>query len=463
MQKRKQPQQPQEDGDGGADQEHDKACLARLGWTSHHVLGRGTTATVYCCTDHSGAPAAVKVLRQQHLSVTDSQGELAVLRALRGLGLRGVAQLVSDPVCVDERLICATEYCRTTLQSLAGCCCPLAALNGISQQLLRAVAELHGAGLVHGDIKPSNVLWSAARAELKLGDFGLTFGTVTCLDVDRCTSRAPTGALHPVSSSGYRAPEAEVWNSMNIEARRQAVRHNQKPCGTATDAWSCGVLLCELFSGDRFWPFSLASVMYPPETCDHVMVTAMTSLSALSTDALAEAHSRWRRQIARARELLEHRCQVGSEPVDEEAHNRSFAELVLSLLRFQADIPRRLPTPHQPALTSAVVPVALVVAKSRAPGAIEAEIATTQDDCLDWVTRKAMPTRRLDCARALSIISSVASARSSLAGGGAVVSIATAQQQQEFWTWQMSLLPSRFLLLHGLLVGDEVCIKSQHY
>lgn len=236
MQKRQ--RQPQEN-----DHEQDKACLGRLGWTPHHLLGRGTTAAVFFCTDRGGVPTAVKVLRQQHRSGADSQHqeELTVLRALRGFGLRGVAHLVSDPVWVDSRLVFALEYCRGSLQTLVGSCCPLAALDGITQQLLRAVAELHRVGLVHGDIKPSNVLWSATRAELKLGDFGLTFETAATHDAATSSRRAPTGALHPVSSSGYRAPEAEVWHSMSIDERRQAVRQNRKPCGPAADAWSCGV------------------------------------------------------------------------------------------------------------------------------------------------------------------------------------------------------------------------------
>jgi serine/threonine protein kinase len=367
------------------------------------------------------------------------------------------------------------------LQLLIGSCCPLAALHGISQQLMRAVAELHGVGLVHGDIKPSNVLWSATRAEVKLGDFGLTFGTVTHIDANASSSSncEVTGALHPVSSSGYRAPEAEVWNSMSVDERRRAVGLNQKPCGPATDAWSCGVVLCELFSGERLWPSSLASVVYSPELCDRAAAATTPSLAALSAQSTAEAHSRWRRQVERARELLNRRGENGKSlaaeakclhfgtsrvlgddlELDEEHRSRSFTQLVLAMLRFHTVPPLMSTSSDGLPATQLCDPTA-----SATCGAAQDLVASTQDDCLR-VAPKGVPALRLGCARALTAAGFFAAACEGVEpkGGGGVLSTTTEQQQQHLWAWPVSLLPSRFLLVHGLLAGNEVCMFTSRF
>ena len=230
------------------------------------------------------------------------------------------------------------------------------------------------------------------------------------------------------------------------------------------------VVLCELFTGERFWPTALASVAHLPEACDRLAVATVASLSTLSADAAAEAHSRWRRQFARARELLDQRCGKGRhvafdetllhfgvtrgpdcDPVGEEARSRSFVELILLLLRFHTE--------------TETVSALQQTASSEAPrkaarGPTDAAVISTQNDWSGRVTRADAPTPRLDCARALAMTRCVASARAGLEGGGGVISITTEQQQQQLWAWQVSLLPSRFLLVHGLLVGLEVCHHS---
>ena len=237
----------------------DRATLSQMGWEVRAVLGHGATATVYRARRRSGSgvgdgEAAVKVLRDKQLG----GAELALLQRLRHLSLRAVAQLVAEPTTSpDGRLLIAVESCRTSLLALLPGRCPLPALHGLARRLLAGVAELHRVGLVHGDIKPGNILWSAEQADIKLCDLGLSFwdsegaagaGTEAGTGAGAGAGTEGRGAMNPVSSGGYRAPEAEVWTVMSLDDRRELVLGGCKPCGPATDAWSCGIVLLELFS-----------------------------------------------------------------------------------------------------------------------------------------------------------------------------------------------------------------------
>jgi serine/threonine protein kinase len=44
----------------------------------------------------------------------------------------------------------------------------------VAQQLLEAMDAIHRSGWAHGDIKPSNVMWSSETSRIKIVDFGLS-------------------------------------------------------------------------------------------------------------------------------------------------------------------------------------------------------------------------------------------------------------------------------------------------
>ncbi len=87
----------------------------------------------------------------------------------------------------------------------------------VAQQLLDALGAAHDSGVVHRDVKPSNVMLGA-RGRVKLTDFGIA----QAADDPRLTT---TGSL--VGSPGYMAPE----------------RLEGQPATPASDLWALGATL----------------------------------------------------------------------------------------------------------------------------------------------------------------------------------------------------------------------------
>jgi tRNA A-37 threonylcarbamoyl transferase component Bud32 len=205
--------------DGGAD-------LGR--WRLLRELGRGASGAVYVARDEElDRELALKILhphtreRERELVRARAWLEARLAAAIRHPGVVAIYDLD------EERQLLAMELCAggaLAARLRAGPLLPTAALVR-AHELLATLAAVHARGIVHGDVKPANLLFRDAGddAELVLGDFGLAqLGG----DDAGAAGRAARGTL------AYMAPEQ----------RRGAL-------SPAVDVYAAGVITVELLSG----------------------------------------------------------------------------------------------------------------------------------------------------------------------------------------------------------------------
>lgn len=169
-------------------------------WTAGPLLGQGSIGRVFLAHDGTGRAAALRVVhaslaRDQEFRTRLARQTLA-MGAVRG---RRVATLVdADPHGAVPWL--ATEYVpgptlTTRVRDLDG---PLGTreLRALANALAGALNDIHRAGLVHGALRPSNVLLAADGPRV------VDLGTAWC--AERAGYRG--GPDH----TAYTAPEARI-------------------------------------------------------------------------------------------------------------------------------------------------------------------------------------------------------------------------------------------------------------
>jgi len=204
-------------------------------------VGAGSFAVTYEATDLAlGRKVAVKVLRDQYAG--DPRLVARFEREARA------AAAIINPYVVsvfDYGHESGTEFLVMelvdggTLKDLIqdGKPPPAERAIDLTRQILRGLAAIHAAGIVHRDVKPRNVLLTS-RGSAKLSDFGIARGN---------RDRGLTEKGMALGTAAYMAPE-------------QAYGEDPTP---ATDIYAVGVVLFELLTGDV--PFSgdnAVNVMY---------------------------------------------------------------------------------------------------------------------------------------------------------------------------------------------------------
>jgi serine/threonine protein kinase len=141
------------------------------------LLGRGGMGAVYLAQrDGRGEAVALKVMLPRMVVDEAAQEiflrEIEVTRALRHPNIVAILDFGRHA----GRFYCALEYCAggsaEALRRAQGGRLPLPTVVRLAAQALEGLASAHGAGFVHRDLKPDNVLF-AGDGTAKLADFGL--------------------------------------------------------------------------------------------------------------------------------------------------------------------------------------------------------------------------------------------------------------------------------------------------
>lgn len=256
------------------------------GWQLEEVLGRGGMGVVYRARDTQGRAVALKTLarsadaharerfRREGVAQARVDGHPNVVR------VHAAGEHLGQPYLVQEEVSGGSLGERLSQGPLR----PAEACELVAA-LARGVAHLHAQGILHRDIKPTNVLFDGARGTPKLCDFGLA----QLADAESLTRTGQT-----LGTVAYMAPE-QVDAAKHADAR--------------TDVYGLGALLFACVAGrpPRVSEGSAVNVLYellsrPAPRLRSVKPDAPAGLDELCARALA---SEPRERFASALELAE--------------------------------------------------------------------------------------------------------------------------------------------------------------
>ena len=191
-------------------------------------LGAGAFATVWKAYDPElDTDVAVKVLADNWASNADVRERfLAEARLLRRISSPRVVR-VHDVGVQDDRPYFVMDYVRGgTLAERIGHCLPTEALQ-LAAEAGYAVHVLHGAGVIHRDVKPSNLLLDSDR----------TPPAVLVADLGSAKQLADASGLTVTTGTpAYMAPE-QAFQTGGFDAR--------------ADVYALGVVTFELLTGQK--------------------------------------------------------------------------------------------------------------------------------------------------------------------------------------------------------------------
>jgi calcium-dependent protein kinase len=244
-------------------------------------LGKGAYSEVFFANQKvSGMQRCVKVTRKKNLDIKDGEAIFEEVRILRDIDhphIMKVYEYYQDQssIYIISEYLAGGELFDRIIESK--CFNEKTAANYM-QQILSAVAYLHGHNVIHRDLKPENIVFEStdAKSNLKIIDFG----TSKKVKINERLN-AKLGTAY------YIAPEV-LKNNYDLKC----------------DVWSCGVILYVFLCGyppfnaktddDIFKKILKGSFTFPEEEWQKVskearnLITSMLTYDPLARPSAAE-------------------------------------------------------------------------------------------------------------------------------------------------------------------------------
>ena len=188
-------------------------------------LGSGAMGRVYLGSDRSGTLAAVKVVRPDLADDPTFRRRFArEVRVVSEVGSPRIAVAVAADVDAEQPWLATAYAAGASLQDAVDVhgALPVGAARTLVAGIAEGLAVLHAAGIVHRDVKPSNVLLAADGPKI------IDFGIARALDGTHLTA---TGAH--LGSAAFMSPEQALG----------------RPAGPPADIFALGALISFALTG----------------------------------------------------------------------------------------------------------------------------------------------------------------------------------------------------------------------
>jgi CheY-like chemotaxis protein len=212
------------------------AGAAPPGYTILSTLGRGGTATAYLARHHERAGQCVlKIISKAGMADPEVAGRFALEGAvLSRINHPNVVRVYEQGEIGGHAWLAMELVDGGTLKQMLGQPWERYEALRLMLKLGRALQAVHGAGVIHRDLKPDNILLRADSLEPVLLDFGAAFDLRSTLQL--------TQAGNVLGTPSYMAPEVIAG----------------LPAQAASDIYACGVMFYELLTGER--PFEAPDI-----------------------------------------------------------------------------------------------------------------------------------------------------------------------------------------------------------